>query len=368
MAGINRKRLHNTIFALLLLGAGGSLLAGLYSGLIRLGVLFPTALELNALSHGPLMINGFLATLISLERAAAFEKGWTFIPPVAFALSTMLTLCSHLVTGGFFLLAGSLIFLLVLLHLYRIQPASHHLVMVLGAGSLLAGNLLLLAGFPLFQLVLWWLAFPVLTILGERLELNRIMRPPARAVTLFLALIFLWTISIAGYHFLPAPAWALFCMSLILMSLWMIRYDVARRTIRAAEWTRYSAWSLLTGYGWLIAAGLFGLRLGVLVPAGPSYDAFLHMLFVGFVFSMIFAHAAIIIPSLTGQIVPWHPLFYVPLLLLHLFLLMRVVGDLFWLESLRRLGSYGNAAAILLFLGGIATQLMRQFSFRRTPA
>ena len=34
--------------------------------------------------------------------------------------------------------------------------------------------------------------------------------------------------------------------------------------------------------------------------AGPRYDAMLHSIFLGFVFSMIFAHAPIILPTITG--------------------------------------------------------------------
>ncbi len=102
-----------------------------------------------------------------------------------------------------------------------------------------------------------------------------------------------------------------------------------------------------------------------LPAAGYIYDALLHIFFVGFVFSMIFAHASIIIPSLTGKLVPWSRYFYLPFFLLHGFLLIRVVGDLLYVTDIRIWGSYGNVAAILLFLGGILFQL----TFKRsTPA
>src|SRR5690625_3019685 len=115
---MNRRRsLNNAIFTLLLMTAALSLLAGLYAGLIRLGILLPAPPELNGMTHGPLMINGFLATLISLERAAAFEKIWTYLAPLCFAVSTLLLLVGQSLIGGFFLFTGSLLFLAVLIHL-----------------------------------------------------------------------------------------------------------------------------------------------------------------------------------------------------------------------------------------------------------
>ena len=51
-----------------------ALLAGLWAGLIRLGwQLPPLWLRLPA-QHGPLMVSGFLGTLISLERAVALSQ------------------------------------------------------------------------------------------------------------------------------------------------------------------------------------------------------------------------------------------------------------------------------------------------------
>jgi hypothetical protein len=217
---------------------------------------------------------------------------------------------------------------------------------------------------PIYSLVGWWAAFPMLTIFGERLELNRIMRPPKRVRQLFAGLILCWIAALALIHVNRTLGWSMASLMLMGIAGWLFKYDVARRTIHAVEWTRYSAYSLLSGYGWLIMTGLFGLWYGF-PTAGPLYDALLHMIFVGFVFSMIFAHASVIIPSLSGKLIPYHPYFYVPLWLLHGLLLVRVAGDMLFLSSLRKVGSYGNVAAILLFLGGVLLQLIRGYTGKR---
>jgi hypothetical protein len=81
---------------------------------------------------------------------------------------------------------------------------------------------------------------------------------------------------------------------------------------------------------------------------------------------MIFAHASVIIPSLSGKLVPWHKYFYLPLILLHLFLLVRAAGDFAWWPAVRKIGSYGNVIAILLFLGGILFQLIKTTREKKT--
>ncbi len=346
------------VLVILLFIAGVGILSGLYSGLIRLGFLAGTSEVISPLAHGPLMINGFLGTLIGLERAAALEKKWSYMAPVLLGISTILVLAGLMVLAKLLFIIGSLFLLAIMLYLYNMQPVAHHLIMALGAVALLVGNVLFLFDTPIFNLVAWWAGFPLLTIFGERLELNRIMRPPKGAQHLFIALIILWIAAIAFTHINRPIGWAIASVSLIAQAGWLFKYDVARRTIKSVDWTRYSAISLLTGYGWLVLAGLFSLWQGF-PTAGPMYDALLHMIFVGFVFSMIFAHASVIIPSLSGKLVPYHQYFYLPLLLLHGFLLIRVIGDVAWLPAIRSIGSYGNVLAILLFLGGIIFQLLR---------
>lgn len=356
---MNTGKVTDKVLVSILFFAAVGLITGLFAGMVRLGFLSGASVQpISPMAHGPLMINGFLGTLIGLERAAALEKRWAYLAPVFMAASTVLMLGGVPAPGGWTLIAGSLALTFVMGFLYYLQPKIYHLIMALGAVSLLVGNLLYVLGHPIYTLVGWWAAFPMLTIFGERLELNRIMRPPKQAQNIFAVLILGWIAAIALTHFERTVGWSLASLLLIGIAGWLIRYDVARRTIKSVEWTRYSAMCLLTGYGWLILTGLFGLWYGF-PTAGPLYDGLLHMVFVGFVFSMIFAHASVIIPSLSGQLIPWHPYFYLPLILLHGFLIVRGIGDMAGLAAIRIIGSYGNVLAILLFLGGVLFQLIR---------
>ena len=112
-------------------------------------------------------------------------------------------------------------------------------------------------------------------------------------------------------------------------------------------------------YVWLGVGGALMWRFGS-VLAGPYYDAMLHTVFVGFVFAMIFAHAPIILPAILGRTTsPYRPALYVPLLLLHASLLLRVVGDLGGWWPGRQWGGLLNVLAVLLFLITMARGLLR---------
>jgi hypothetical protein len=139
-------------------------------------------------------------------------------------------------------------------------------------------------------------------------------------------------------------------IGLVLLAAWLARYDIARRTIRGQGLTRYMAAALLTGYAWLAVAGVLWAVSGQMAD-GRGYDAELHAIFLGFVMSMIFAHAPVIIPSVTGRRLPYRPVLYVPLVLLHASLLLRLAGgDWAGNTDAWQWGGSLNEVAILLFL------------------
>ena len=150
--------------------------------------------------------------------------------------------------------------------------------------------------------------------------------------------------------------------ALVLLALWLARYDVVRHTIRTHGLTRYVATCLLAGYVWLLVGGVLMMIYGA-ETAGPFYDAYLHAVFVGFVFSMIFGHAPIIFPSVLDVPLFYRAFFYVPLALLHASLVVRTVGDVGLWSVLRRWGGMGTAVAIVLFLVSVVYAALA-----RTPA
>ena len=325
----------------LLMAGAVSLVAGIVAGEGRMG--WPVGGAELMLVHGPLMICGFFGTVIGLERAVALGKLWGYGSPLATALGGMLLIAGYPQGGAILLLFGSLTFAAMSLAVIIRQREVFTTVLGLGGLTWAAGNLLWLAGGNAADAVPLWAAFLVLTIAGERLELSRFLPPWRwRTPTLFPPLLLLLAGMVLG-------SWILFGMGLALLTLWSLVNDVVRRTIRQPGLTRYVAICLLSGYFWALAAGLMMTRL---VPGatGVLYDAALHSLFVGFVFAMVYGHAPVILPAVLRVAVPYKPVFYLPLFLLHASLGLRVVGDLIDVHAVRQWGGLGNAVAIAAFI------------------
>ncbi|ARJ67282.1 hypothetical protein WV31_17220 [Magnetospirillum sp. ME-1] len=325
----------------LLMAGAVSLVAGIIAGEGRLG--WPVGGADLALVHGPLMICGFFGTVIGLERAVALAKPWGYGSPLFTALGGILLIAGQPQAGASLLLAGSLIFVAMSLAVIARQREVFTTVLGLGGLCWAAGNLAWALGAETARSVPLWSAFLVLTIAGERLELSRFLPPWRwRTPTLFPPLALL----LAG---MAMASWTLFGLGLALLTLWSLINDVVKRTIRQPGLTRYVAVCLLSGYAWALAAGLLMTRLGA-GETGVMYDAALHALFVGFVFAMVYGHAPVILPAVLRVAVPYRPVFYLPLAVLHASLLLRVAGDLLDLHAVRQWGGMGNAAAIALFI------------------
>jgi hypothetical protein len=333
-----------------------ALLAGLWAGLLRLGwQLPPISWQLPA-QHGPLMVSGFLGTLINLERAVALSQNQNgrrlyYLAPLLAGLgaATLFLTFPAAVPRGLSTL-GALGLTLIFVVICRLQPTADHLIIGAGALLWLVGNGLWLAGLPIYQVVPWWAGFLVLTIAGERLELGRVLFIKQKARLSFLIVIGLFLIGLLVTFVILDTGLRLAGIALVALGLWLLIFDIARRTIRRQGLTRFIAACLLPGYFWLIVGGMLWIYIGGQYTAGPLYDAMLHTIFLGFVFSMIFGHAPVIIPAVLGIQTPYSPFFYAHLILLHLSLVLRVTGDLIVSTSLRRWGGLLNEMAIVSFL------------------
>lgn len=340
------NRVAETIIFPLLILAVAALLAAIWAGWVRLGWAWPVWQPGLILAHGPLMISAFLGSLIALERAVALQQRWMFAGPLLSGLGGVALIVGFPtpVSAGLIALGG-LIFVAIMAVIVRRHAALYTVAMAVGALAWEAGNILWLAGWPVYQLVVWWIIFLILTIVAERLELGRLVRLPRSAEVLFViaagVLLAGSGVSMWTYDTGLSGAGA----GMLALSLWLLRYDVARRTIRRPGLPRFAAVALLSGYIWLGVCGLLTLGYG-----GARYDAFLHTVLIGFVISMIFGHAPIIFPAVLRLPITYSRLFWFHLGLLHLSLTLRVAGDLAGWYPLRMWGGLLNGVAILLFL------------------
>lgn len=350
-------RWQRPVRILLVLPAVLALLAGVLCGLARLGIRLPLWLLSLSAVHGALMIGGFFGTLIGLERAVAMATGWTYLVP---ALSGLAVFCLFWQPYGtaapLALSAASLLMTLACLRLWRRQPETYLATLAAAALAWLGGNLVWLVTDAIPPAVPCWIAFLVLTIAGERLELTRMQRPERLARLTFPAIV---ATLLAGALLYPlhADGLPLFALGLAALAGWLLRYDIARRNLRARGLTRYMAVCLFSGYLWLGGAAVLGLA-GALTPGSPLRDAALHALFLGFVFAMVCGHAPIIVPALTRLPLRWHRGFYLPLALLYGTLALRVAAGLRTALPAQQWAASGNALTLALFAVLLAESLI----------
>ncbi len=335
------------------------LLAAIWAGWIRIGWGWPVLVARLPVSHGPLMVSGFLGSLIAVERVAALEmvlpwsdwrKASLYVGPVLTLAGGFLLLGEKTaVYGPTFIVLGSAVLVLIFGLIVKMHPALHTAVMALGAVAWLTGNVLWAAGRPIHFAVWWWAAFLILTIAGERLELSRVVRLTKQHQRLFGTAVGVLMFGLVGSIFQYSMGLRITGFGFVLLGAWLLRFDIARRTMRRQGLTRFIGICLFSGYIWLSVSGVLLMVIGG-VSAGLLYDAILHTVFLGFVFAMIFGHAPIIFPSILGIPLVYRPVFYIHLILLQVSLLLRVISDLMvWIPG-RKWGGLLNGLVLLIFL------------------
>ncbi|HWP25469.1 MAG TPA: hypothetical protein VNL39_03905 [Xanthobacteraceae bacterium] len=333
---------------------------GLWTGLLRLGFALPVASTIAAPSHSAFMIAGFLGTVISLERAVALGRGWGYAAPAFSAAGALALILGASFTAGLaFIVAGAVLFVAtVSLTLRRLDMSTFTLA--LAVACWIIGTVLWLQGRAMPAVAGWWLGFLILTIAAERLELSRIVGVSRFARLIFLIAAAMPLIGAARGELagLTAPFIA---VGLIGLGIWLLQHDIARRIVSQTGQPRFTAYSVIAGEGWLTAAGLLLLFAS---PAGGGfiYDAAVHAIAIGFIFSMIFGHAPIILPAITGARIGFHRAVYGALALLHGSVIIRVVADLFAWPDLRA------ASAVLTIAALVGYALSLVAGSRRRPA
>lgn len=340
-----------------------ALLAAMWAGLVRLGWQLPPLRPTLSAAHGPLMVSSFLGTLITLERAVAlnmlFKSRWPYLAALISGLGGILLMIGVAGSIGSLLLTlGSIGLVILFYFIVRHHPAIFTWIMALGSVSWLVGNVLWLLERPLYEAVWWWAGFLVLTIAGERLELSRLARLTKQQQGLFTAVTVVLILGLISLLLSYDVGVRLTGLGMLGIALWLLRYDLARRTSRKTGLPRFIAYAMLSGYAWLAVAGGLAIILGG-VKSGLYYDAILHAIFLGFTFAMIFGHAPIIFPAVLGMGLGYRPFFYSHLILLHLSLILRLIGDLaLWLPG-RTWGGMLNVLVLLLFLGNTVTAMRK---------
>lgn len=324
------------------------LLSGVLGGLGRLGVLDAPAWA--TAHHGLLMTGGFLGSLIVLERTVTQTGLWWRIFPAASAMGTLLLATGQQRFAISVLMVGNAGLLAVYMSELRKHAAWPWYAMLAGSLCWAMGNVVLLRTELVAAATPWWMGFILLTIVGERLDLTRYLPVPERAKALLMVFLGVAVVGIAmpfhNYGGMVLGA------AMVAATAWLLRYDMARTAVRKAGIHRYVATGLLVGYGWLMLCGAV-LLLGL--GGAMAYDLTLHTFFLGFAFSMIWAHAPIILPGvLKVAHQPFHPVLWGGWALFQLSLMGRIAATLLHESQLRAIMATANGITIVAMFGLMA--------------
>jgi hypothetical protein len=326
-----------------------ALFGGIAGGWIRLGNLaIPVASA--GLNHGLLMVGGFLGTLISLERAMVGKKKVWLAVPFLTGFSSVFFLIGMIQIGLYLLLAGSL-GLGIIMHLQSAKhPYFHTYLLYAGAMFWFIGNFMTWRSGLIAAGTTWWMGFLLFTIVGERLELSHYLPVPPwakNALVVHLLLVFIGLL--VSFH-----TWGneLLGIGILLIAVWLWVFDIAKVLVKKTGQLRYLGIGLRTGYLWLATEGII---LVVLENHPLFYDLILHTFFLGFTFSMIWAHAPIISPTILGiQETPFHPILWVTWTLFQISLAGRILFSILEVYELRKIFGIANGYLILIQFGLMA--------------
>src|SRR5690606_38922082 len=201
----------------------------------------------------------------------------------------------------------------------------------------------------------WWMGFLLFTIVGERLELSKFLPVSSRARAILFAFM---ALVVAGL-IVPFHEYGSYIAGVGMagIAVWLMRFDMVGISIRKEGLTRFIGYALMSGYCALMLEGVFLLSL----PDVPfAYDIIVHTFFLGFVFSMIFAHGPIILPGVLGVAVkPYHPLLYLPLVLLVSSVVLRILAGMNVLPyEFRITSAWMTASAMILYFVTLVSMLI----------
>lgn len=340
---IKKERLLIVVFAMF------CLLSGLWSGLNRIGWDI-TILPITA-HHGAIMVGGFLGTLIALEKIIPLKMKALYLIPVSNALSVVFFFANQPQISIYILVASSLSLAGVFLFYFRTQRTIIYILMLVGAVCWLVGNVLLLTNFFYPLAFPWWTAFALFIITAERLELMKFLPVGKLSKNILVVLLASFLIGVTlSFHGIGN----LICgLSLIGIAIWLLRHDMIAINLKKKNLPKFVAVTLLCGYISLLLTGIFFFSLS---DQWLTYDALIHSFFLGFVFSMIFAHGPMILPGIMGiAAIPFDKILYGWLVVLQVSWLARIFSDVLVEMEIRKFSGLLSAIAIVGYLITIAT-------------
>ncbi len=271
------------------------------------------------------MVGGFLAGVIMFERMIALRKKSLVWVPYAYMLSAIL-----LHTGFTFIRVVHVValggWILHRWFAYRAFHKSDKPLVESAAYITLSSALNYPGGLMANPIVaLAALAFPAATILVERLEMSLNFHKVAAKIALWLLIAWcaVWNLAVWWKHLSLTVLGA----ATFLVAIAAITQDRSLRISGAtSRMHRFLQRALFVSYAWLILGSLAMMLSGYL-PGAVVKDILFHTMGLGFIFTMILAHAPLILPAALGKL-PAQSAPLLPFVVFQLMTVLRIGADL----------------------------------------
>ncbi len=308
-----------------------------------------------SLHHGAIMVGGFLGTLISLEKVIPLKKKVLLAIPASSGASVILFFAGIPTASFLLLILASAALSGVFLYYFLKEKDLIYLLMTGGGVCWLVGNMVLASSHFYPSAFPWWMGFILFIITAERLELTKFL-PVKDTLKQLLAGLLMTYLAGVVVSFHAGGQW-ISGIALIAISLWLMRYDLVGISIHRRGLQKFIGTALLSGYFVMMLTGIFMISFR---QQALAYDATLHTFFIGFVFSMIFAHGPVILPGVLGiSAKPWNRMLYLWLFLLHGSWVTRVAADILLDFELRKISGWVTTVAITGYFISMGILTMR---------
>jgi hypothetical protein len=333
------------------------LLLGLITGILRLmaqNEIGPLLLAELYTFHPLLMVFGFIGGMIMTERIAGLgllpqtkmARHSLAIPLFIFA-GMVVEVMGHLFHltyiryVGAALLVVSVFFFFLLLRVFFTMGREKVsiLFMIVSASALLLSSVLSAfsppAGNVGFIMIL--LLFPIVFILGERVELTSLATKSSSSKFIPVLLLAIVAVGLFGFEAtFSGTATTSFLFAFVVMGIIFCFFLIAERSARpkvvVSPFQRYVSKHVEFAHAWGIVGSAFGVMYS-LAPLLVYYDAFIHSLALGFIGLMFLAHGPIILPMVTQRQFDTTKISYIPLIILTVALITRIGFELLLLYN-----------------------------------
>lgn len=330
------------------------LILAFYSAIGRVGWELP--IPEVAAKHGFYMVSGLFGTLICFERTLILKNRLWLSIPLLSIVSVVLVFLEITIVG--FAVQG--LSALLLATLYFTQWLRHKevflLALTLSGLAWMTSGIVLATGRGFAATSIWLILFLLYSIVAERLELSKFIATPKWAKPLLL-LFFILLFASQAFPF----HWGTYHISGILITatgFWLLQFDMATKNLSKSGFFYFTGSTLYYGFVWLMVGGVL---MALPLQSFYHYDAVLHVFFIGFAFSMIYAHAPIILPALLKlRKTPFHKILYIPVWATHVLLLLRLYADYSGNWPLRKWTGLFQVVFMLMFFASFAVLMFRK--------